>query len=92
MSLVDARAEMGIPVERADPCEQCGATLFAKEPTGIVCKNGKCVLPQQPTTLPSILQDLYTSPRAKISLRISGVYSNFASLNVEDAEDKKDIW
>lgn len=33
----DARAEMGTPVERADLCKHCGATLFAEESRRGIC-------------------------------------------------------
>ena len=53
-----------------EPCEHCGAHLFARESRGICCKHGKFVLPRLPD-LPPPLQRLYTSSDPKASTEVS---------------------
>ena len=45
-ALCAVRERLGVPSLDGEPCEHCGAHLFAQEPRRVCCKHGKFVLPR----------------------------------------------
>ena len=87
-ALCAVRERLGVPTLDGEPCEHCGAHLFAQGHRGMCCKHGKFFQGYR------TLQRLYTSsdPKAQKFRKESRAYNcrvNFASMNVEDRELKK---